>query len=388
MSSSSAKIAQVVEAFDRKDYRTAAQLLKTLAAQSPQDPWVQLYIGQLHEVSNRLAKAEATYRQLLRNTTIPKVGVQARQGLQRLLNAERDRRQKAIDNALAIAGNRDPGLLILEPIVPDARPAASQKLARIVEIDPYSARLQLPHRGWKLYRTGTIGELQVYSKELMAAEIPNFCASLTAIQSIRTFRVAYIQSIEPLATIVCQDEQNQLGSLSFDWSEATQRVEGLLPIFEDVLDEGPRRQLTHKVRTQDYSHLFDLHFPNRQCILRFHDHSYQFDQDMTQKSPSEKLNNKKLNNKKSNTASQTTNRINWNNLLALLQDKLAHCQAWSEFVPFAETALEYPEMLSNLNAHIDLKRRPVKLVNREEMLWDPAFHLYSSLIFCKTSHEN
>ncbi len=388
MSSNSATIAQVAEAFDRKDYRTAAQLLKAMVAQSPQDPWVQLYIGQLHEISNRLPKAEATYRKLLRNTTVPKVVAQARQGLQRLLNAERDRRQKAIDDALTVAVNHDPGLLILEPIAPDTRLTASQKLARIVEVDPYSARLHLPHRGWKLYRTGTIGELQVYSKELMAAEIPNFWASLTVLQSIRTFRVAYIQSVEPLATIVCQDEQNQLGALSFDWSEATQRVEGLLPIFEEVLDEGPRRQLTHKVRTQDYSHLFDLHLPDRQCILRFHDHSYQFDQDITQTSNIEPPKTKRSKPQKSKTAGQTTNRINWNNLLARLQDKVNHCHTWSGFMPFAETALDYPEMLSSFNAHIDLKRRDTKLVNREELLWDPAFHLYSSLIFCKSSTAN
>ncbi|PZV15213.1 MAG: hypothetical protein DCF22_07540 [Leptolyngbya sp.] len=36
---------QVAAALERQDYQTAAQLLKELLKRSPQDPWVQLYVG-------------------------------------------------------------------------------------------------------------------------------------------------------------------------------------------------------------------------------------------------------------------------------------------------------------------------------------------------------
>jgi len=375
MPSNSVPIEPVARALDNGDYRTAAKLLQPFLQQSPQDPWVQFYAGRLYEVSDKLEQAESTYRKLLRNTTHTKAIAQARQGLQRLMNLERDRRQQAIDRAMVNPTNHQTGMLLLEPINPDIRSTASQKLARIFEIDPYSARTHLPHKSWRLYRTGPIGELQVYSHELQAAGIPNFSVALPTIQAIRTFRVAYFKTMVPQAILVCQDEQNNPGTLSFDWSEVSQRVEGLLPIFEEVLDEGPRRQLKHKVRTQDYTHLCDLHLPSRKCILRLHDTSYQFSQDPALSAEQTQ----------SGSTIRNTIRINWNRLLALLNTQIPDSPLWSDFVPFAETALDYTELLKQLKAHIDLQRREVDVFHQEEMLWDPAFHLYSGLMFCKQS---
>ena len=77
-------IEQVVAAFDRKDYTAAGELLKQLLQESPHNPWLQFYVGRLHEVSDKLEAAETVYRQLLRETTNAKIVAQARQGLQRL----------------------------------------------------------------------------------------------------------------------------------------------------------------------------------------------------------------------------------------------------------------------------------------------------------------
>ena len=50
-------IDQVASAFENKDYRTAANLLKQLLKDSPENPQVQLYLGKLHEVSGKHEKA-------------------------------------------------------------------------------------------------------------------------------------------------------------------------------------------------------------------------------------------------------------------------------------------------------------------------------------------
>jgi len=58
-------IEQVAAALERKDYRTAAELLKQLLKESPQNPWEQFYLGRLHEVW-QVVDSQKVYRQLLR----------------------------------------------------------------------------------------------------------------------------------------------------------------------------------------------------------------------------------------------------------------------------------------------------------------------------------
>ncbi|MHC5826408.1 MAG: tetratricopeptide repeat protein, partial [Nostoc sp.] len=55
-------IEQVAIAFDHKDYQTAAKLLKQLQKESPENPWVQYYLGRLDEVSEKRQEAEKIYR--------------------------------------------------------------------------------------------------------------------------------------------------------------------------------------------------------------------------------------------------------------------------------------------------------------------------------------
>ena len=372
-------INQVASALDGKDYPKAAQLLKQLQKDSPENPWVKFYIARYYELTNKLESAEKIYRQLLRDTTNPKIVAQARQAIQRIETIEQNRRKDAIAIAKNDPRNTEPGLLILEPVSPENKPSAIQNISRILKIDPYTARIQIQSRGWRLYKTGAIGELRVYGEELLSVGIPVFWATFADIQKIQLFRVQYFQSFSPQPTAVCKNELDQLGSLTFNWSEVSQRVEGLLPLFVEIMDYSPHRRtekFRHKEITQDYAQICDLHLPSRQCILRLCDQTYQFQKGITaeQIKESESKNSIKTQN------SQNTARINWNNLVQTFNQQLS-VNLWSEFTPFAETALDYTQMLSRIKPHIDIERK-------SESPWDAAFQLYSVLIFLKSQGQN
>jgi hypothetical protein len=68
-------------------------------------------------------------------------------------------------------------------------------------------------------------------------------------------------------------------------------------------------------------------------------------------------------------------------LLDFLNHQLPQTPVWSDFSHFAETALDFREMLGHLPSHINLFRR-------EETPWDPAFQLYSGLVFLKNSSKS
>jgi tetratricopeptide (TPR) repeat protein len=352
---------QVASAFEQKDYKTAAKLLKQLLKESPENPWVQFYAGKLHEVSEKHQDAEKIYKRLLQNTTNPKIVAQARQGLQRIKEISQEQRQRAISQATSEPSSTEIGVLILEPVNNEVKTQVAQKFAQIMQIDPYTARLILPSRSWRLYRTGTIGELKFYGEQLQKAEVPCFWRTLTEIQQIQVFQVSHFQASTPKPTIVCCNDKQQ-GSLSFDWSEVKARVIGLLPIFEEVIDRNARGKLERKTQTQDYLQFCDLHIPSRHCILRLHGNGYNFQQGI-EISPQ---------------SVQNTIRINWNNLLNFLESQLPQVEVWSDFTPFAETCLDQTETLNQLESHIHLFRR-------EKTYWDPAFHLYSGLVFLQSN---
>jgi tetratricopeptide (TPR) repeat protein len=370
-------IDQVADAFERKDYRTAARLLKQLVQQEPKNLLVRLYVGRLHEATGKLEAAEAVYRQLLQGTTNPKIMSQARHGLGRIEAIEQERRRQALAEATADPSSTELGVLVLEPISPEVKQAAAQKFARIMQMDAYSARLQLPTRGWRLYRTGPVGQLQFYVLSLRQESIPCFSAALADIQEINVFGVHFFSdsgapgSRASQATVVCHNAQGMLGSLTFNWSEVTHRVEGLLPLFEEVVDTDARRKLQRKTKTLDYVQFCDLHLPQRGSILRLSDRNYQFQQGITLSSEPARGDRGEA---QAPSRHQTTTRKSWNNLLDFLNRQLPQIPVSSDFTPFAETAVDYQEMLGHLPSHIDLSRD-------EETPWDPAFQLYSGLIY-------
>ena len=376
-------INQIAAALDGKEYKQAAQLIKQLQKKSPENPWVQYYIGRYYELTNNLEKAQTTYKQILRDITNPKIVSQTRQGIQRIEIAQQNVRQQAIETAKNDPSNLEPGLLILEPVSPENKAAAVQNISRIFKIDAYTTRMQIQSRGWRLYKTGPIAELRIYGKELLNAGIPVFWATLSDIQKIQIFRVQHFQSLSSPA-VVCKDQLNRLGAIEFNWSEVTQRVEGLLPMFIEIMDYSPNRrteQFRHREITQDYAQICDLHIPSRNCILRICDQSYQFQQgvDFTKASaeiptsPNQKNQTSRVKNAQQIT--QSTTRINWNHLLEIF-DRQLDVTVWSEFTPFAETVLDYTNMLSKIESHIEVDRK-------SETPWDSAFQLYSGLAFLR-----
>ena len=380
-------INQIAAALEGKDYKQAAQLIKQLQKESPENPWVQYYIGRYYELTNNLEKAQTTYKQILRDITNPKIVSQTRQGIQRIETAQQNLRQQAIQTAKNDPSNLEPGLLILEPVSPEKKAAAVQNISRIFKIDAYTTRMQIQSRGWRLYKTGPIGELRIYGQELLNAGIPVFWATLSDIQNIQIFRVQHFQSLTSPA-VVCKDKLDRLGAIEFNWSEVTQRVEGLLPMFIEIMDYSPHRrkdQFRHKEIRQDYAQICDLHIPSRNCILRISDQSYEFQQgvDFTQISADipglAHPKNQKSRSQKSKQIPQSTTRINWNRLLEILDQQL-DVTVWSEFTSFAETAIDYTQMLSKIESHVEVERK-------SETPWDPAFQLYSGLAFLR-NQEN
>ncbi|MEZ2318386.1 MAG: tetratricopeptide repeat protein [Microcoleus sp.] len=375
-------IHQIVTALEDQEYKQAAQLIKQLQTESPENPWVKYYIARYYELTNNPKKAETTYKQILRDITNPKIISQARQGIQRIETAAQDRLQEAIETAKNDPSNLEPALLILEAVTPEDKPAAIQNISRIFQTDTYTTRMQVQSRGWRLYKTGPIAELQIYGEELLNAGIPVFWGTLADIQKIQIFRVQHFQSLSP-PVVVCKDTLDRLGAIEFNWSEISQRVEGLLPMFMEIMDYSPHRrteQFRHKEITQDYAQICDLHIPSRHCILRICDQSYEFQQgiDFTQISadiPASAPKKPKSGSQKPRQIPQSTTRINWNHLLEILDQQL-DVTVWSEFTPFAETVLDYTHMLSNIESYVEVDRK-------SETPWDPAFQLYSGLAFLK-----
>lgn len=354
---------QIAAAFDRQDYNLAAHLLNDFLKESPQNPWGQLYKARLYEVSENFEGATALYQRILKQVTHPKIVFHARQGLQRIEAQLQLQRQHAIAQAKAEPQKTEPGLLVLEAISPDLRAQAAKDLAQIMNLDVYTARLHLPNRGWKIYRLGAIGEMNFYTDQLRAAKIPAFSVTEADLQQVSVFEVQYFQDYAPHVIVVCQNQQGQLGSMTFDWSEVSQRVEGQLPILENVLDVSPKGvERRRKAETLDYVQVYDLHLPKRRCILRMCDWRYQFDHGIEFGA----LGDATI------ELDQAINRLHWNSLKNFLNEQLLKQPLWTDFRGFGETAIEFPILLDRLPAHLQDYGQP---------LWGSAFHLYSSLAF-------
>ena len=262
------------------------------------------------------------------------------------------------------------GMLLLEAIPNELKKTAAQKFGKIMNIDPYTARLQLPSRSWRLYRTGAIGKLKFQAEQLQQAEIPCFTALIGQVNTLKVYNVLYIESVEPKVTIVYEPKKGQRDIFTFEWSDLGQRVDGLLPIFEECVDVGLRGKLKRTTETLDYAKICDLHLPQKQMVIRLCDQQYRF------------LEGIAFSDKQKARDGQATMKQSWQHLMNFIAEKTPNLPAYSEFTPFGESAIDFQELLKLINPHIDLLRR-------EDTPWDAAFHLYSSLAFVKTfSHKN
>lgn len=358
---------QVAQAFDQKDYKTATNLLKQLWQEIPDSPLVQVYRARLYEVADKTDEAETIYRHLLRDVTNPKIAMQARQGLQRIQDSDKSQRKAAIAQAKTkIANSDEAGMLLLEAIPQEARQQAAQHMAKVMQLDAYTARMQIPNRGWKLYRTGKMGEIQFYGEQIRSGNLPAFWVTTEAIKKLPVYHVNYLQEADLNAVVVCENPDGQLGELQFAWTEVTQQVDGGLPIFENVVDtdilrEGTRR--LKKAETSDYVRVTDLHLPQRNCILRFCDRTYDF------QSGIELIDENNLN--------QLNTRILWNRLINLFGELVPQMTVWQDFSPFMESALSSHFLVQQFDAGLHF-------YDQTDTLWASAFHLYSGLAYYRS----
>jgi hypothetical protein len=376
---------QAADALNRQDYKTAGKLIAVLIADQPDDHQVQLYAAKLQEATNKLDNALDIYRLLLQHALDRKITLEARQGIGRIEAIQAQIQANAIACARAgIEDNTEPGFLILEPMSQEQKQIVIERFAAIMNIDPYSARLQLPSRGWRLYRIGTLGELEFYRDQFLQAGIPCFCVAQKDTQQMYTFNVSHFQSFHPKATIVCTDDRSELRTFNFNWSEVTQIVTGMLPIFEEVMEIDARNRTQRKPRILDYVHICDLQLRDRRSIFRLCAQTYDFcdykqliTQNRTQFTGdlstqlsgdlSGLLNGQKI---------PSTSRDNWKNLISQIHEQVTEIPTQANFTPFAETAIGYTELLGHINPHLELLRRA-------DSHWDRAFHLYSTISMCK-----
>ncbi|MEO0869425.1 MAG: tetratricopeptide repeat protein [Cyanobacteria bacterium J06642_11] len=351
----------VTAALDAQDYRRATQLIKQWRKASPKDPLVLLSIGRLQEGTLQWDAAEKTYLTFLKRVNNPKLMGQARSGLKRVQQAREASRQADLDEATAVLGSEEPGVLVIMP--PEDPQQAAMGLAEVLRIDPYMARLQLPKRGLRLQRTGSIGEMQYYGQALETAGVPAVWATIDDLQTVQRFRVKHFRTLAPQPTVVCQSPTGQMGSIQFDWSEVTHIIRAQIPVFEEVLEKEAWGKAKRKELVQDYVQVIDLHIHGRKIIVRICDRTYEFRHSVALVP---------------NQTHLTSTRIRWNGLLDHI-NRTTNCPTSDDFTNFGRGALEMMPLLPYIKVHLDLdRRRPSD--------WDTAFEIYTGLLF-RTRHR-
>ncbi|BFM39206.1 hypothetical protein [Synechocystis sp. LKSZ1] len=360
----------IANAIETEQYEEALQLLQDLEAADAENLWAIFYRARLTEAIGDLTEAEGQYRQLLPQVNNPQLTAKIRQGLTRISQQRhlaqakaQQERQQALEAVRQEPENQQPGIFVLDIVPPEDKPAVAAQFAEIMQIDAYSARLQLPSRAWRLYRTGGLGELAFYQQQCEARGIPSFCVPVSQILALKVLPVFYLETLEPNPRVVYRINHEEQGQFDFQWSEVGQRVEGLLPIFEEYVNVNTRGKIERRTDVLDYAKICDLHLLNRNIILRFCDQVYEFHQGVSLLAPE-------------NRSQESTSHEQWQTLQQHFQDHLPLSPVWSDFNPFADTAKDFPELLKLITPHIHFLRR-------EETLWDQAFHLYSSLAFCR-----
>ncbi|MBE9174889.1 hypothetical protein IQ225_05455 [Synechocystis salina LEGE 06155] len=361
----------IADAIDSHDLATAEQLLAAMTGESWENPMTAYYQARLLEAQGNLNEAEEKFRQLLVISHSPQLVAKIRAGLGRI-EAHRQaeaaqslaEQQAAIEEAKADPEAQSAGIFVLEPVPAAEKQAKAIQFGKIMAIDPYTARLQLPSRAWRLYRTGAIGELNYYHQQCQSAAIPSFSVALADILALKVFPVFHIESLSPVVTVTYRISREEEGTFSFTWQDVSQTVEGLLPIFEECVDVNVRGKIQRKIEILDYAHICDLHLPQHQTILRFCDQIYEFNQGIS------------LEDNESLHGQQVTAHQQWQQLNHIWQTNLPDKPVWKEFKAFAETALDFEELLKSVDPQIPFLRR-------EDTNWDKAFHLYSTLAFCR-----
>ena len=172
---------EIAVALDRRDFQMASQLIQAIPMG---DPWSKLYLGQLQVAQSDHEQAEQTFRSLLQQDYGPKIAKAAREGLKQIQDHAQAVRQEKLSQATVNPEQTQTGAMVLEALGSDAKTEAALKFAKIMQVEPYTARMLIPSRGWRLYRIGPIGELAMYGQDLKAAGIPNFSIAKSCSDSL------------------------------------------------------------------------------------------------------------------------------------------------------------------------------------------------------------
>lgn len=363
-------IALIKTAVEQEDYPQLQKLLKQWQKLKPDNPWFHFYVARWYEGTGKVEKAEKIYHKLLKSCHSPDIVTQVRLGLERLVQRVIDAERAAIAEAKAAPDGEAYGLFVLEPIAKEQTKEAAQHFAEVMKTDAYSARLQLPTRAWKLFRTGKLGELRFYADALKQGRIPGFCLSLAQLEAVQVWQVQYISELQPKLVLHCRDQQEEEHQLTLDWREVYQCVEGMIPLFEESLEKNARGKTYYKTKVLDYAQFFDLHLGDRQLILRLNDQHYQFKQGLSFFDAAAH----------GVDIEQHSIRPKWNKLKQELTSHLANIKTWSDFKTFAGNAADFPELLRKITPQMNLFR----LEEHKNTHWDAAWQLYSTTILQKS----
>ena len=352
---------EINQAINNQNYTLAKEILTQLATVEKDNLWIKYYEGLIIEKEGNLQEAEANYRQIIKDSIFPdyKLIKLIRDGIERIENTNEQEKKEVINEFKNIENAEDLAVLILQPVALEDKKVLAPKLAKIMNIDNYTATLQIPIRSWRLYKTGNLGELNYYQSELSKVEIPCFCHRIENINKIHVYQVKYILDDTSEVTIICQDETEKEKTLTFKWEEIDHKIQGLIPIFELTVHVDAKGKMEKKKSTLDYVQFYDLHLLSHNLILRFNDYFYKFEQGLNI------------------SHHEKTTKEKWNNLMSFFGEKIPNKPLWSDFTLFGEGVIQFPEMLQHIKSH-------VYLFHRQENLWDETFQLYSGLIFLES----
>ncbi|MEL6816382.1 MAG: tetratricopeptide repeat protein [Cyanobacteria bacterium J06598_3] len=264
--------AQVKAALAVNDYKQVSKLLKQWQASDGQNPLLRLYAAQMQEKTNRLDAAEKHYLKLLKQSPGSKLMSQARAGIQRVQQLQKqqaaEEKAQGLSQAKQVEGSDEAAILAIAAPRAQDRQQAIAAVAKVFSLDAYTARMKVPATGIRLHRVSTWGEISYYAQSLKQANTPTLSAKVSDIKALQTFQISHFEMLTPQPTVICKNAEGQLGKISFDWSEVSGRVSGQLPIFEQVVDIGNWGKTVHKEKVQDYVQVVDLHIQGRQIVLR------------------------------------------------------------------------------------------------------------------------
>jgi hypothetical protein len=362
----------VAAAVERRDFRTAQKLIVKALEEHPKEPMVHFYAGEIRMNIGKWEAAARSYQRALQFDLSPDYALKVTEKLgiasQKLLE-QKDKQQDTLKRQAT--GKETSGLLILTSLPLAEKLAAAKTIAEILGGDPFTIKLQIPSRGWRLYRTGSYAQLQSAATSLMEAGVPAFAYPLAKIVPIEVKQVVSIESFRPEFILNCTNEFDELEHIEIDPAKVVGTVSTLLPIFEEVVENDPKTGTQRKPKILDYVPVIDLHIPDRQLIVRICSENYDFT-----KLPLE------INSRVTREGlSFNTSRVGWDESVAAMQNILVNSTQWVDFNTFADTAISFPEMLSHVPSHS-------QLLHRKDDIWDRIFHLYSCMTYDRLYQNN